>query len=60
MTRKARRKYLNFEREMLNLRFRKATNGVPKPSELKRIRRRIARIETVLKESALTDRSFSA
>ena len=42
------------DRETLNLQFRKATNGIPKTSELKRIRQRIARIQTVIKETALT------
>ena len=42
------------DREMLNLQFRKATNGIPKTSELKRIRKRMARVETVIKENALS------
>lgn len=42
------------DREMLNLQFRKATNGIPKTSELKRIRKRMARVQTVVKENELT------
>lgn len=45
---------VKLEREMLNLKFRKATNGIPKSSELKRIRTRIARIETIRKEAQLS------
>lgn len=45
---------VKLEREMLNLKFRKATNGIPKSSELKRVRTRIARIQTVLKEKVLS------
>ena len=42
------------EREMLNLQFRKASSGIPKSSELRRLRTKIARIETVLKEKTLS------
>lgn len=45
---------VKLERELLNLKFRKVTGGITKPSELKRIRAKIARIETVRKETQIS------
>ncbi len=38
------------EKELLNLNFRKAVSGIPKSSELKATRNKIARIQTILNE----------
>jgi large subunit ribosomal protein L29 len=49
----AKEELANAEKEILNLKFRKALNGIPKSSELSRLRKRIAKIETVLREKVI-------
>lgn len=39
--------------ELLNLRFKQATQGLEKPSELRELRREVARLKTVLREREL-------
>lgn len=43
---------LELTREKFNLRMQKSTGQLAKPSEVKRVRRDIARIQTVLKQIA--------
>lgn len=43
------------EKELLNLRFRKSVNQVPDSSRIGRLRKKIARINTLLKEKSLVD-----
>jgi len=43
---------LELARERFNLRMQKSTGQLAKPSEVKRVRRNIARIQTVLKQMA--------
>ncbi|HMO18121.1 MAG TPA: 50S ribosomal protein L29 [Oligoflexia bacterium] len=40
------------EKEMLNLRFRKAVNQIPDPSLVTKLRKKVARVQTVLREKA--------
>lgn len=40
-------------RELFNLRFRAATHQLQNPSELRKVRRRIARILTIMREREL-------
>ena len=49
----AKEELVKAEKEILNLKFRKASSGIPKSSELSRLRKRIAKIETVLKEKVI-------
>lgn len=39
-----------FKRELLNLRFQKATKQLEAPSRIKKVRRAVARIKTLLTE----------
>lgn len=43
---------LDLARERFNLRMQKSTGQLAKPSEVKRVRREMARIQTVLNEKA--------
>ena len=43
---------LELARERFNLRMQKSTGQLSKPSEMKRVRRDMARIQTVLNEKA--------
>ncbi|WP_374087513.1 50S ribosomal protein L29 [Methylomicrobium lacus] len=43
---------LDLARERFNLRMQKSTGQLAKPSEAKRVRREMARIQTVLNEKA--------
>jgi large subunit ribosomal protein L29 len=43
---------LDLARERFNLRMQKSTGQLSKPSEVKRVRREMARIQTVLNEKA--------
>ncbi|MGR8952790.1 MAG: 50S ribosomal protein L29 [Gammaproteobacteria bacterium] len=43
---------LDLARERFNLRMQKSTGQLSKPSEAKRVRREMARIQTVLNEKA--------
>lgn len=43
---------LELSREKFNLRMQKGTGQLSKPAEVKRVRREIARIQTVLNEMA--------
>ena len=43
---------LDLARERFNLRMQKSTGQLSKPSEMKRVRRDMARIQTVLNEKA--------
>jgi ribosomal protein L29 len=38
------------QKELLNLNFRKAVSGIPKSSELSATRKKIARLQTILKD----------
>lgn len=42
------------EKELLNLRFRKSVNQIPDSSLIGKLKKKIARIETVQKEKAIT------
>lgn len=42
-------------RELLNLRFRLSTRQIVDNTELRRVRKRVARIKTVLRERELTE-----
>jgi large subunit ribosomal protein L29 len=43
------------EKEILNLRFRKAVNQIPDSSGIPKLKKNIARIETVLKEKKISE-----
>jgi large subunit ribosomal protein L29 len=43
---------LDLARERFNLRMQKSTGQLSKPSEVKRVRREMARIQTVMNEKA--------
>ncbi len=43
------------EKELLNLRFRKSVNQIPDTSRIGKLRKKIARIETIIKEKAITE-----
>jgi large subunit ribosomal protein L29 len=43
---------LDLARERFNLRMQKSTGQLAKPSEVKRVRREMARIQTVMSEKA--------
>jgi large subunit ribosomal protein L29 len=43
------------EKEILNLRFRKAVNQIPDSSLIPKLKKNVARIETVLKEKKLAE-----
>lgn len=43
---------LDLRREQFNLRMQKGSGQLSKPSEVKRVRRDIARIKTIMNESA--------
>lgn len=42
---------LDLRREQFNLRMQKGSGQLSKPSEMKRVRRQIARIKTIMNES---------
>lgn len=44
-------------REQFNLRMQKGTGQLTKPSEVKRVRRQIARIKTLITEKAAGDKA---
>jgi large subunit ribosomal protein L29 len=43
------------EKELLNLRFRKSVNQIPDTSLIQKLKRKIARIETVIAEKQVTE-----
>jgi large subunit ribosomal protein L29 len=43
------------EKEILNLRFRKSVNQIPDTSRIGKLRKKIARIETLIKEKQLIE-----
>ncbi len=44
---------LELRREQFNLRMQKGSGQLSKPSEVKRVRRNIARIKTIMNESSM-------
>lgn len=46
---------LNNQKELMNLRFRKAARQLEKPTEIVRVRRDIARLKTILRERNLRE-----
>jgi large subunit ribosomal protein L29 len=45
------------EKELLNLRFRKSVNQIPDSSIINKLKKKIARIETIAKEKELSQTS---
>ena len=48
------------EKELFDLRFKSATQSIPDPARIRKVRRLLARIETILNERALGVRGQSA
>lgn len=53
------KKERDFKEELFNLRFRHSTGQLDNTARLRLVRRNIARIETIIREKELKDRSES-